>query len=372
MERAVLTGIGLLRAVSFVWMLVVLVVQRDELRPGWHAVLAWALVGLALVVTIWLAALRARRPQALLGPVPVSTELAVGLALMLLDGVVFAHGHVGSGQSALAASWPLAGVLTAGVAFGERVGLCAGIAMGVGRIGSAPLNGLSLGHAGSTLAVSWLSTVVLYGLAGGVSGYAVRLLRRADDEVARARAREEVSRTLHDGVLQTLALVERRASDPQLASLAREQEQELRAFLAGDRMDELTGSAVSAGQIEERLRRVSGRVQRAHDVRIDVVVAADLHPLALEKAKALEGAVAEALVNAGKHAGATRVTVFVEPSEPGGVFCSVKDNGGGFDGATVSEGLGITGSIRRRIEAAGGRVEIDGGLGHGAEVKMWM
>ena len=40
---------------------------------------------------------------------------------------------------------------------------------------------------------------------------------------------------LHDGVLQTLALIERRADQHDLAQLAREQERALRAFLAGDR-----------------------------------------------------------------------------------------------------------------------------------------
>jgi signal transduction histidine kinase len=386
-ELAVLTGIGLLRTVALVWMLVVLTAQRGDLNAGWRAVLAWALVASAGIVTVWLATLRARRPTALLQVTPIAVELTVGLALMVFDGVVFQHGHVGSGQSSLAAAWPLAGVLSAGVALGEWVGFSAGVAMGVARFASAPLNGVTPTSLHSAEIVSFLSTLILYALAGVVSGYAVRLLRQADDEIARARARDDVSRTLHDGVLQTLALVERRAGDPQLAGMAREQERELRAFLAGyTGADDVPDhgrsgrgllrrhhqSVVAPGQLEERLRRTSGRFEETYGARADVVVAPDVRPLDSSKAEALAGAVAEALVNAGKHGHATRVTIFVEPSEGGGVFCSVKDNGTGFEVEESPEGLGISGSIRGRVEDAGGRVEIDGASGRGAEVRMWL
>src|SRR5438132_215838 len=80
-------------------------------------------------------------------------------------------------------------------------------------------------------APSLVNTAVLYALSGVLAGYLFRLLVRAEREVSAARAREEVARTLHDGVLQTLALVERRAGDEALARLAREQERELREFL---------------------------------------------------------------------------------------------------------------------------------------------
>jgi signal transduction histidine kinase len=64
------------------------------------------------------------------------------------------------------------------------------------------------------------------------------------------------------------------------------------------------------------------------------------------------------------------VVVYAEP-DGDDVFCSVKDDGVGFDTATTAEGSGVTGSIRGRVEAVGGRVEVVGRPGRGAEVRLW-
>jgi signal transduction histidine kinase len=218
---------------------------------------------------------------------------------------------------------------------------------------------------------------VLYALSGVLAGYLFRLLVRAEREVSAARAREEVARTLHDGVLQTLALVERRAGDEALARLARDQERELREFLFGD--GTAAGAAVGGGaeaaggaDLGPALRAAAARFERAFGGRVDVIVANDVPKLRAELVAAVAGAVGEALTNAGKHGAASMVTVYAEPDEPDGLFCSVKDDGAGYDTADVPEGVGLSRSVRGRMSEFGGRAEVVSAPGFGTEVRLWV
>jgi signal transduction histidine kinase len=102
-----------------------------------------------------------------------------------------------------------------------------------------------------------------------------------------------------------------------------------------------------------------------------VVLAPDTPDLPPRTVEALAGAVGEALANAGKHGGAATVTVYAEPLD-GELFCSVKDDGGGFDPAATDEGTGLRRSVRGRIGDVGGRVEVDSRPGRGAEVRCWV
>ena len=64
--------------------------------------------------------------------------------------------------------------------------------------------------------------------------------------------------------------------------------------------------------------------------------------------RAVVGAVSEALTNAAKHGAPPTATVYVDRAEDGGLFCSIKDDGRGFDDATTPKGIGISRSIRGR------------------------
>jgi signal transduction histidine kinase len=167
--------------------------------------------------------------------------------------------------------------------------------------------------------------------------------------------------------------VQRRSDDAELVSLAREQEHDLREYLFGA---DLSTRPLTAGRTERAgvgptLRAAAARVERTQGLRTQVVLADD-PVVADEVARALGGAVTEALTNAAKHGGARSATVYVEADEDGGVFCSVKDDGAGFDPSTTEEGVGVTRSIRGRIAEVEGRVELDGRPGRGAEVRMWL
>ncbi|HUP86343.1 MAG TPA: ATP-binding protein [Acidimicrobiales bacterium] len=357
-ERSVLQGLAAFRWAAWAWMAFVLVVSPGRLVRPW---LAYLLVGAALVFTAACTVVWQRNARLLLHPAVVATELAIGGALLVLDGLVRSPGTVFSTGQSLGSVWPLTGVISAGVAFGPWGGGVAGLVMGGGRYASTLLNKVTDYGAGRGLSLT--STTVFYAMAGAVFGYVYVLLQRAREEVSAVRAREEVARTLHDGVLQTLALVERRATDPALSRLAREQERDLRAYLFGDREAAPTDLGAS-------LRMAASRFEETYGGLVTVLVPDDLAAPKPEVVDAVTGAVGEALTNAGKHGPASRVVVFVEEGDDGRLFCSVKDDGPGFDASRTDEGVGIVRSIRGRIEGIGGRVDIASAPGDGTEVRL--
>ena len=179
----------------------------------------------------------------------------------------------------------------------------------------------------------------------------------------RTQERAELAAHLHDSVLQTLALVQHRADDPRaVASLARRQERELRAWLAGRpaRPDDASLSAaleVAADEIED-----------AHGVTIEVVTVGDAG--LDDSTEAVVAAAREALVNAAKFAGDAPIAVYAEVNGDR-VQVFVRDRGPGFDTAAVPESRrGIRESIVGRLERHGGTATVRSGEGLGTEVEL--
>lgn len=342
-------------------MAAVVVVLGDDLDRPLVAALA---VVAAFAVTAAFAVIVRRSPQRLLHPWAVVTELGCGLSIVVVDGWAYTHGHVFGSSQTLGVIWPLIGVLSAGVVGGPLWGALAGAAFAPARVLGAFANGVTVsGHR----VLSVVSTALVYAMCGAVLGYIMRLLARAEHEVAAAKASEEVARTLHDGVLQTLAVIERRTGEPEIARLAREQERELRRYL-------FDGTTATGGAPDLRagLDAAVTRFEATFAATAEVLIVDDLPALSAQQTGAVTGAVGEALVNAGKHGQAQRVTIYVEPDDDGGLFCSVKDDGRGFDPGTHAEGVGITRSIRGRVEEVGGRVEVRATPGEGTEVCIWV
>jgi signal transduction histidine kinase len=76
--------------------------------------------------------------------------------------------------------------------------------------------------------------------------------------------------------------------------------------------------------------------------------------------------VSEALTNASRHASATRVWVDVRLTD-GALHLLIRDDGVG--GADPSRGSGLTG-LKDRIEALGGRIQIDSAPGGGTHIDV--
>ncbi len=352
LDRGLQSGLLAFRWIAGAWMVAILLVDREALgRPA----LAGVLVGAAVAVTIGHTVARWRDPYRTPRPAEVVVEVAVGATLSLADGAVWDADH----SQSLGSAWPLAGVLSMGIVAGALPGIAAGAVVGLARLGAQLID--SSVDWGEDELVEAASTLMLYVLAGGISGYAATRLRKADRSVSLATARDEVAVDLHDGVLQTLAVVQRRSDDPELVTLARDQERRLRDYLFG---------ATDHRGLEAALREEASSFEQVHHVRTSVVLGGELPALGPEPTEALVGAVQEALANAGKHAGASSVTIYAEPADDQGVFCTVKDDGRGFDPGTVTEGVGLGRSIRDRVERVGGTATWRSTPGRGTEVRL--
>lgn len=202
-----------------------------------------------------------------------------------------------------------------------------------------------------------------------------RSARRAQAERSeriRGDERAEVAAHLHDSVLQTLALIQRRSEDPrEVAGLARRQERELRTWLSGrsERPDD---------ELMAALRSAAAGVEVEHRVEIDVVTSGER--LLDDRAVALVAAAREAMANAARHAGpgagaapapgVVAVSVFAE-AQDGRVEVFVRDRGPGFDPDEVpADRRGVRESIVGRMRRAGGRATIHSSPGEGTEVEL--
>lgn len=251
-----------------------------------------------------------------------------------------------------------------------------------GRSNRPSLTNLLIGGALVVGGVVWFLTInrsfqgiyaVLLAVAITTAGLAVvfgpwvyRLANQLGEERRdriRSEERSELAAHLHDSVLQTLALIQRNASSPRtMASLARRQERELRAWLYG----QPTLDGVRRTTFDQFLEDI----EDAHGVSIDTVVVGDFP--SNEQTQAVALACREAATNAARHSGVDEISVYVE-REPNQITAFVRDRGKGFDPKAIGDGRrGIADSIRRRIQRHGGTVSITSAPGEGCEVQITM
>jgi signal transduction histidine kinase/phage shock protein PspC (stress-responsive transcriptional regulator) len=206
--------------------------------------------------------------------------------------------------------------------------------------------------------------LIAFGLVFGP--WLVRLGRSLDTERAariRSQERADVAAHLHDSVLQTLALIQRRADDPrEVAGLARSQERELRRWLFERSADSGTATLRSA------LQRAAAEIEALYKVRVEVVTVGDS---ALdEQLQALVAAAREAMTNAAKFAGGEEIDLYAEvTAERIEVF--VRDRGVGFDPSAIPDDRhGVRHSILERMRQHHGRAEIRSEPDVGTEVEL--
>ncbi|MDP1846318.1 MAG: PspC domain-containing protein [Solirubrobacteraceae bacterium] len=265
---------------------------------------------------------------------------------------------------------PVAPLLLDGAAIDSRPAVISRIGIGVTLVIAAAIVFLQItGALAAATDVALAAIVVAIALVVIFAPFFFRLVTSLSLERAeriRSQERAEVAAHLHDSVLQTLALVQKRADDPRaVAALARRQERELRTWLTG-------APAHAAGErwLAAALQAAAEEVEEAHGVAIDIVTVGDA-PLDRD-GEALVAAAREAMLNAAKFAGdAGAVAVYAEAGDER-LEVFVRDRGPGFDPAAVpADRRGVRESILGRMERHGGRAAIHAAPGSGGtEVEL--
>jgi signal transduction histidine kinase len=222
----------------------------------------------------------------------------------------------------------------------------------------------ALSDAGSAALAALIVTIALGLISAPLWLSMVR--RLGSERVARARSEEraEMAAHVHDSVLQTLALMQKRAGDPdEVAKLARRQERELRSWLSGE------GPSRPGERLADALRAAAIDIEESHGTPVEAVVVGDA-PLD-ERMEALVAAAREALTNAAKFAADGGPVRLYAEIEDGTARVWVDDRGPGFDPEAIpKDRRGVRESIIGRMERFGGRAEIRSEPGDGTEVEL--
>ncbi|MDN5725065.1 MAG: DUF5931 domain-containing protein [Propionibacteriales bacterium] len=210
-------------------------------------------------------------------------------------------------------------------------------------------------------------------------GYFTSILRATTHEreqmyaVAAGMAeRQRLARIVHDGVLQVLAMVERegRVLGPRgmrLARAAHEQEGQLRALLQDTDID-----VTAPDSLDVTHHNLSVILDKHSMPGVTISTPAGTVLVESSRAREIDAAVAEALTNVTKHAGAqARAWVLLE-REGDEIVISIRDNGVGgtlldFGDAVDRGRMGMRHSIHGRLADLGGSARVRTAPGQGVE-----
>lgn len=322
-----------------------------------HPVAGWSCVA---VMVLWTGAaiVLYAAPERRLAPLLV-VDLAMAVALMVATPIV-----KGPWFDAMIPGYWITGAL---LAWAARYGWPGGLGAGV-----------LLGATDLLVRRSWeqayWGNVFLLVLAGATVGFLCGSLQRMADErdqaqreLAVASERARLARAVHDGVLQVLALVQRRGAElggpaADLGRLAGEQEAALRTLI---RTQNPVPAVVGDGDLVTALSLLAGRPG------VEVALPGGAVTMPSDRISELVAVVSACLDNVTAHVGeGAPAWVFLEDLDDT-VELSVRDEGPGIPAgrleAAEAEGrLGVTGSIRGRIADLGGSAEVTTGA-HGTE-----
>jgi signal transduction histidine kinase len=326
-----------------------------------HPVLGSVVMGLLVVwtvVAVWGYAAPARRT-----PVLLVADLVVAVVAIGLTPYVKGEGF----NATLPGFWVMGVVLAWAIVWRWQGGLVAAVVVSIADISIR--DGLTQKIYGN---------LFLLVVGGAIVGFLSEVLQRtaaqrdqAERAAAAAAERQRLARVVHDGVLQVLALVQRRAPElgpdgQELGRLAGEQEARLRGFVQQDSRD------LVAPLGDRDLVQLLTELASSH-VHVSVPGAAVMLPA--ERASEVVAAVESCLSNVRHHVGRdAEAWILLEELHDRWVV-SVRDDGPGIpDGRleeSVAEGrLGVQQSIVGRLRDLGGTATVHSTPGQGTEWEL--
>lgn len=354
-------SIAAFRFASLGYAAILLVIRHDKYAHwGW----AWAvLAGMTMwtIVSTVAYAVPERRTRSLL-----AADLIITSAAVLSTALVQYANSTSIGVMPVTATWLAGPALAWAVVGGATAGAAAAVVIG----GCAVL--LRGGFQGTALdgPIILLMAAVLVGYISTLTARAEQALQRATEIEAASRERERLARTIHDSVLQVLAMVQRRGAEAggaaaEIGRLAGEQEAALRALVTGGGQvlslaGELDLSAILAGEASSE---------------VSVVTPAEPVLLAQRSAEETAAAVRAAIDNVRRHCGDSAKAWVLVDDEGAEVSVTIRDDGPGVSPSRLAEAaaegrLGVTHAIRGRIRDLGGSADIDSTPGVGTEVRL--
>ena len=311
---------------------------------GWTAFVTWAY-----------ADPDRRRPWLLVA------DLAVAVGLVLVSPFIKGEGF----SATIPGFWIMCALIAWAIQYHWQGGLFAGACLAAADLSVR-----------SELTQANYGNVFLLLIGGVVIGFmceSLQLMALERDAAQRAvvatAERARLARVVHDGVLQVLALVQRRGSElggeaAELGRMAGEQESALRALI---RQQDSLGQPMSDDPSSDEPVDLVARLT-ALESPASVSVAAPAGQVLVPQSVAAElvAVVAACLSNVARHVGATAPAWVLLEAWPDRIELSVRDDGPGIpDGrlqAATAEGrLGVSESIEGRIADLGGTTTLTTG-----------
>lgn len=363
-ETTLFRALAVMRFVVAAYAVVLNVLRWREFE---HPAAGWVVIGVIVAWTGFAAwAYDAPRRRGL--PLLVA-DFAVAAATLLSTSYVQSDAMLARHASTMPSFWVMAAVLAWAIAKGWPGGIAAAVVMSL----------LDLTVHTSPNGTTW-GNIFLLLLAAGVVGYSSGLIREATEARAEAERvaavvteRARLARAVHDGVLQVLALVQRRGAEiggdaAELGSLAGEQEVALRALVQGDAGALPAGDPTSTVDLVEAMSRLASAT-------VTVSASVSRLPVPRSVGDELTSVVRACLDNVVRHVG-PQAPAWVLVEETGGaVVVSVRDDGPGIPEGRLEQAagegrLGVRQSIRGRMADLGGQAELTTAVGRGTEWEL--